>query len=216
MILSDEAIKSLCEENGFIYKLPVKKDGKEVGVCEVPISNLGRPLIRPFVPESVSTDVHGRKVPSYGLSSHGYDIRLAPEFKMFSRANDGTVIDVLDFKEEDIINTVYAESVVLPPGGLLLSRTVETFNIPRNVIGICQNKSTHARVGTFSLVTPLEPGWSGQLVVEITNTTNLPMRIHSGIGIAQIQFYLGMDCNVSYSDRNGKYQNQTGITTSKL
>lgn len=209
MILSDKAIAALCTV-GYYGEAVSEHIVKDV------VNNGGVPMITPFVGESVKVDITGRKIPSYGLSSHGYDVRLAPHFKLFTKPNDGRVIDVLDFNEEEIIEEVEAESVILPPGGLLLARTIETFNMPRNVVGICANKSTHARVGTFSLVTPLEAGWSGELVVEITNTTNLPMRIHSGIGICQIQFMLAMECEVSYGDRNGKYQNQTGITAAKL
>lgn len=176
-------------------------------------------MIVPFVNSSINVGViegKTRKIPSYGLSSCGYDIRLAPEFKLFTKPNDGRIIDVLDFNEEDVINEVKGDSVIIPPGGLLLGRTLETFNIPKNIVGKAVGKSTWARVGANVLVTPLEPGWSGELVVEIVNGTNLPLKIYAGVGIAQIIFSKIEDPTVSYADRNGKYQNQTGVTTSKM
>lgn len=176
-------------------------------------------MIVPFVNESTNLgliDGVVRKIPSYGLSSCGYDIRLAPEFKLFTKPNDGRIIDVLDFDEENVINEVHGDSVIIPPGGLLLGRTVETFNIPKNIVGKAVGKSTWARVGANVLVTPLEPGWSGELVVEIVNGTNLPLKIYAGVGIAQIIFSQIEDPKVSYADRAGKYQNQTGVTTSKM
>ena len=176
-------------------------------------------MIVPFVNTSTNIgQIDGvvRKIPSYGLSSCGYDIRLAPEFKLFTKPNDGRIIDVLDFNEEDVINEVKGDSVIIPPGGLLLGRTLETFNIPRNIVAKAVGKSTWARVGANVLVTPLEPGWSGELVVEIVNGTNLPLKIYAGVGIAQIIFSQIEDPEVSYADRSGKYQNQTGVTTSKM
>lgn len=173
-------------------------------------------MIYPFYPESIKLNEEGQKIPSYGLSSCGYDIRLAPEFKLFTKPNDGRVIDVMDFKEDDIVNEVKGNSVIIPPGGLLLGRTVETFNMPKNVIGIAVGKSTWARLGASVLVTPLEPGWRGELVVEIVNGTNLPLKIYAGVGIAQIMFVRTATPSVSYADRAGKYQDQTGVTSSKL
>lgn len=176
-------------------------------------------MITPYVNQStnkVEVDGVSRKVPSFGLSSCGYDIRLANEFKLFTKPNDGRIIDIFDFKEEDIINEVIGDSVIIPPGGLLLGRTVESFNMPDDVVGTAVGKSTWARVGASVLVTPLEPGWTGELVVEIVNGTNLPLKIYAGVGIAQIVFNKIKKPSVSYADRAGKYQGQTGVTTSKI
>ncbi len=183
----------------------------------VVIDNQGKPMLEPFISHSNKTNDNNIRIPSYGLSSFGYDVRLAPEFKLFTKPNDGRVIDIMNFDEGDFVEEVKADSVVLPPGGLLLSRTVEYFRIPDNVMATCSNKSTWARLGMFSLVTPLEPGWEGNLVIEITNCTNLPMRIYAGVGIAQIEFKASKyRPKTTYGDRGGKYQGQTGITGSKL
>lgn len=174
-------------------------------------------MITPFIPELVSTDENGQRIPSFGLSSYGYDVRLQPTFKLFNKPNDGRIIDIMDFKEEDMVEEIHEDYVVIPPGGLVLGVTVETFNMPPHVTGICTGKSTWARIGTQVLNTPLEAGWSGELVVEITNGTNLPMKIYAGVGIAQIQFHLGdRECRTPYKARGGKYQNQKGVTTAKL
>jgi len=175
-------------------------------------------MITPAVLESVSTHPRLGKIPSYGLSSAGYDVRLQKGFKLFTRPNDGRIIDVLDFNEDDHCEYFDVEEIVIPPGGLLLGVTVETFNIPKGYIGICVGKSTWARVGAIVNVTPLEPGWgNGELVVEITNGTNQPLKIYSGVGIAQIVFHaLDEEADVGYGDRAGKYQGQKGITPSRL
>lgn len=158
----------------------------------------------------------GKRVPSYGLSSCGYDVRLQPVFRLFTRPNDGRVIDVLDFSEEEITDVVEADTVVLPPGGFLLAVTVEKFNMPKHIAATCVGKSTWARCGAIVNVTPLEPGWSGELVIEITNGTNLPLKIYSGVGIAQLVFHeLSSIPSVTYADRSGKYQKQEGITSAK-
>lgn len=174
-------------------------------------------MINPFVPKSIN-QVNGKRIVSYGLSSYGYDIRLKPKFVLFSQPNDGRVIDVLEEAEPEAYgHTVEAESIVVPPGGFILASTVEEFSMPDNVVGICFGKSTWARCGAIVNVTPLEPGWKGELVVEITNGTNLPLRIYANMGIAQIMFFRGdVPCEVSYADRKGKYQNQTGIQQSIL
>ena len=205
MLIPDYAIEALCTGD-----CSIEIDGTIV-------NNKKRPMIEPFINTSVKVNDNDQRIPSYGLSSFGYDVRLAPEFKLFSKPNDGRIIDIMNFDEREFVEEVKADSVILPPGGLLLSRTVEYFSIPNNVMGTCSNKSTWARIGMFSLVTPLEPGWEGNLVVEITNCTNLPMRIYAGVGIAQIEFEASkVRPNVTYGDRGGKYQGQTGITGSKL
>ncbi len=205
MLIPDFAIEALCT------------DLCQINLDGVIINNHQQPMIEPFISKSINTNDKGQRIPSYGLSSFGYDIRLAPEFKLFSKPNDGRIIDIMNFDEREFVEEVKADSVILPPGGLLLSRTVEYFHIPDNVMATCSNKSTWARLGMFSLITPLEAGWEGHLVVEITNCTNLPMRIYAGVGIAQIEFKASKQRpNVTYGDRGGKYQGQTGITGSKL
>lgn len=174
--------------------------------------NKDLPMISPFLATKENT-LNGVKVPSFGLSSAGYDIRLAPEWKIFTNPNK--LIDVLNYNEEDHVTYYEHDYIDIPPGTTVLSRTVEYFNIPDNVMGICVGKSTLARIGVDVLVTPLEPGWSGHLVVEMTNNTPAPIRMYSGIGVAQILFYLMENKpNTCYS--GGKYDKQTGITPSKV
>jgi len=174
-------------------------------------------MISPFVPESVNYIEGMGKVPSFGLSCAGYDVRLERNFKLFCKPHMGKVIDILDFKEDDFCESFTADSIIIPPGGLLLGNTVEYFKMPTNVLGTCVGKSTWARLGGSVLVTPLEPGWEGQLVVEITNGTNHPLKIYAGVGVAQIQFaLLDQEPDMPYNSRNGKYQGQRGVQRSIL
>lgn len=221
MILSDRNIRELCTNTNStaVDIIPPVDLGNGIvkhasqQIIETPN---GKPMIEGFVDHLVREE-NGRKVVSYGLSSYGYDIRLAPEFRIFNKPNDGRVIDVLNFDEELFTEYVKADRIILPPGGLVLSRSIERFNMPRAITGVCQGKSTWARIGASVLVTPLEAGWSGELVVEITNSTNNPMIIYAGMGIAQITFHMGTEpCETSYSDRGGKYQDQTGVTLARL
>lgn len=204
MILIDTEIKRLCVDVDvpMIYPFFGASINKEV---------IEKPGVNGSVPTMELT-----KVPSFGLSSCGYDVRLAPEFKLFTKPNDGRIIDILNFKEEDIVDVVERNSVVIPPGGLLLGRTLEYFNIPDNIVVTVVGKSSWARLGASVIVTPMEPGWSGELVVEVINGTNLPLKIYAGVGIAQLVFNKIPRPEVTYSDRNGKYQGQTGVTGSKL
>lgn len=177
------------------------------------------PMIKPFVAKSTNETRIGeviRRVPSFGLSSCGYDVRLAPKFKLFTKPNDGRIIDILNFKEDDVINVVEGESVVIPPGGLLLGSTVEYFDVPEDIVVTVVGKSSWARLGASVIVTPLEPDWKGELVVEVINGTNLPLKIYAGVGIAQLIFNKILRPVTTYADRGGKYQGQTGVTPSKL
>lgn len=214
MFLSDRNILELCSD-GFIGTQVLagsEESGKNIcfNVNKFRLNN----MIDPFFPDSVSKSPSGVKIPSYGLSSYGYDIRLAPEFKIFDRPMNGSIIDPREPNQDDKFATLYKQDeVIVPPGGLLLSRTIETFSIPRNVLVICLGKSTLARCGAIVNVTPLEPEWSGQLVVEITNGTNHPMIIRANEGVAQLVFMTtAEECTVSYNDRRGKYQDQSGVT----
>jgi dCTP deaminase len=179
-------------------------------------------LITPFTPNLVR-EVEGRRIISAGCSSYGYDMRLADDgFRVFSPIR-GREIDPKHFDDKSLIEpTLYtaddgAEYYLLAPRAYGLGVSVETFNMPRNVTGICLGKSSYARSGLLVNTTPLEAGWKGRLVIEIANLANLPLRVYVNEGIGQVLFFQGdEDCDVSYSDRGGKYQNQTGLTYSKL
>jgi dCTP deaminase len=170
-------------------------------------------LIEPFEPEQVR-EVAGRRVISYGTSSYGYDIRCAPEFKVFTNVHS-VVVDPKAFDPQSFVD-INAEVCIIPPNSFALARTVEYFRIPRNILTICLGKSTYARCGIIVNVTPLEPEWEGHVTLEFSNTTPLPARIYANEGVAQVLF-LESDqaCDVSYRDRGGKYQGQLGVTLPK-
>jgi len=171
-------------------------------------------MIEPFVEDQVHT-ADGKKVVSYGLSSYGYDIRVADEFKVFSNAYN-SIIDPKKFDEKSFVD-IKADYCVIPPNSFALARSIEYFRIPRNVLTICLGKSTYARCGIIVNVTPFEPEWEGYVTLEISNTTPLPTKIYSNEGIAQVIFFEGSEgCNISYADRNGKYMRQTGIVVPRL
>ncbi|MCD6148847.1 dCTP deaminase [bacterium] len=152
---------------------------------------------------------------SFGLSSYGYDFRIAPEFKIFTNVNNA-VVDPKDFDPRSFVD-FKGDVCIIPPNSFVLGRSIEYFKIPRDLICICLGKSTYARCGIIINVTPLEPNWEGYITVEISNTTPLPAKIYAGEGIGQIIFMKGSDvCRVSYSDRKGKYQRQTGLTLPKV
>lgn len=162
-----------------------------------------------------------RRVLSYGLSSAGYDVRLADEFKIFSNANSSQ-IDPKNLDEGCLVDGVVktdtdgARYVLLPPNSYLLGHTVETFDIPRDVMVVALGKSTYARAGAIVNVTPIEPGFRGSVVIEVSNSTPLPLRLYAGEGIAQFLFFRSEPCLVSYDDRNGKYQDQQGLVLPKV
>ncbi len=156
------------------------------------------------------------KVISYGVSSYGYDIRCADEFKVFTNINS-TVVDPKNFNDDCFVNVSGKGYCIIPPNSFALARTVEYFRIPRSVLTICLGKSTYARVGIVVNVTPFEPEFEGQVVLEFSNTTPLPAKIYANEGCAQVLFFESdTPCDVSYKDRGGKYQGQRGITTAKL
>lgn len=153
---------------------------------------------------------------SYGLSSFGYDIRVADEFRIFTPATGQlTVVDPKSIDERAMM-PYQGEVCIVPPNSFALARTVEYFRIPRNVLTICLGKSTYARCGIIVNVTPFEPEWEGHVTIEISNTTPLPCKIYANEGIAQVLFFEGEQPEVSYADRKGKYQAQTGITLPRL
>lgn len=167
-------------------------------------------LIEPFVPDQIR-ESDGHKVISYGTSSYGYDIRCAPEFKVFTNINS-TIVDPKAFDSGSFVD-VDNEVCVIPPNSFALARTVEYFRIPRDVLTICLGKSTYARCGIIVNVTPLEPEWEGHVTLEFSNTTPLPAKIYANEGVAQVIFLQSDEaCAVSYGDRAGKYQGQRGVT----
>ncbi|MDZ4769033.1 MAG: dCTP deaminase [Chloroflexota bacterium] len=148
---------------------------------------------------------------SYGLSSYGYDMRVANEYKIFTNVYSA-IVDPKNFSDQSFVN-VTTDVCVVPPNSFALARSVEYFRIPRKVLCICLGKSTYARAGIVVNITPFEPEWEGHVTIEISNTTPLPARIYSNEGIAQVLFLeADEECEVSYADRKGKYQGQTGVT----
>lgn len=167
-------------------------------------------MIEPFEPQQVSHNEHGRVI-SYGTSSYGYDIRCADEFKIFTNINSA-IVDPKNFVDSSFVD-LKAPVCIIPPNSFALARTVEYLRIPRNVLTICLGKSTYARCGIIVNVTPLEPEWEGHVTLEFSNTTPLPAKIYAGEGVAQVLFLQADEvCEVSYRDRNGKYQGQRGVT----
>jgi dCTP deaminase len=154
-------------------------------------------------------------VVSFGVSSYGYDIRVADEFKIFTNINT-TVIDPKNFDPRSFVD-LKADICIVPPNSFALARTVEYFRIPRNVLTICLGKSTYARCGIIVNVTPFEPEWEGTATLEISNTTPLPARIYANEGIAQVLFFESDEpCEVSYGDKQGKYLKQRDVTLPRI
>lgn len=175
------------------------------------------PMISPFIPHAVKVNEAGNKALSFGTSSFGYDVRLADEFVVFTNTHSAFIDPKrLDPTSLSSINIQTSDDgdkyVIIPPNGYLLGKTVEEFKIPRDIMVVCVGKSTYARAGLIVNVTPIEPGFIGRIVIEISNSTNLPARIYVNEGVSQFLFFQGSEeCDVSYSDRNGKYNFQTGL-----
>ncbi|WP_201456837.1 dCTP deaminase [Chlamydia sp. 17-3921] len=169
-------------------------------------------MIEPFVDRLVNTDENTKeKLISYGLSSYGYDLRLSREFKVFTNVHN-TIVDPKCFSEDTFVS-ITKDVCIIPPNSFALARSIEYFRIPRNVLTMCIGKSTYARCGIIVNVTPFEPEWEGHVTIEISNTTPLPAKIYANEGIAQVLFLeANAPCEVSYAERNGKYQKQQGIT----
>jgi dCTP deaminase len=171
-------------------------------------------MIEPYAENQVRYDANGEKLISYGVSSYGYDVRCAREFKVFTNVHSA-IVDPKNFDENSFID-IESDVCIIPPNSFALARTVEYFRIPRNVLTVCLGKSTYARCGIIVNVTPLEPEWEGHVTLEFSNTTNLPARIYAGEGVAQMLFFESDEvCETSYKDRGGKYQGQTGVTLPK-
>ncbi len=167
-------------------------------------------MIEPFEDRQVRAGVI-----SYGLSSYGYDIRVANEFKVFTNINS-TVVDPKNFDARSFVDVV-ADVCIIPPNSFALAKTIEYFRIPRDVLTICVGKSTYARCGLIVNVTPFEPEWEGYVTLEISNTTPLPAKVYANEGISQVLFFQSDEmCEVSYADKKGKYQAQQGLTLPRL
>lgn len=167
-------------------------------------------MISPFQNRQIRENDSGRII-SYGVSSYGYDVRCSREFKIFTNINSA-IVDPKSFDTNSFVD-VESDVCIIPPNSFALARTVEYFRIPRNVLTICLGKSTYARCGIIVNVTPLEPEWEGHVTLEFSNTTNLPAKIYANEGVAQMIFLEADEvCAVSYKDRGGKYQGQTGVT----
>ena len=167
-------------------------------------------MIEPFEEKLVRQGVI-----SYGLSSYGYDVRVADEFKIFTNVNS----TIVDPKQMDTRNMVdfKGDVCIVPPNSFALARTIEYFRVPRNVLCVCVGKSSYARCGIITNVTPFEPEWEGHVTLEISNTTPLPAKIYANEGLAQVLFFESDEaCEVSYGDRAGKYQKQKGITLPRV
>ena len=167
-------------------------------------------MIDPFSEDQVRDGVI-----SYGVSSYGYDIRVADDFKIFTNINS-TIVDPKRFDQQSFVD-FKGDVCIIPPNSFVLARTVEYFRIPRNILTICVGKSTYARCGIIVNVTPFEPEWEGTATLEISNTTPLPAKIYANEGIAQVVFFEGDEtCETSYADKKGKYQAQREITLPKI
>ncbi len=169
-------------------------------------------MIEPFETSQVREGVI-----SYGLSSYGYDMRVAREFKIFTNVYS-PIVDPKEFDQRSFVE-FEGDVCVIPPNSFALARSVEYFRIPRNVLTICVGKSTYARCGIITNVTPFEPEWEGYVTLEISNTTPLPARIYANEGIAQVLFFEADPddiCEISYKDKRGKYQAQQGVTLPRI
>jgi dCTP deaminase len=167
-------------------------------------------MIEPFEDAQVR-----RGTISYGVSSYGYDMRVSHEFKIFTNVNNA-IVDPKDFDDRSFVN-FEGDVCIVPPNSFALARSVEYFRIPRNVMTLCVGKSTYARCGIITNVTPFEPEWEGFVTLEISNTTPLPAKVYAREGIAQVVFFEADEmCEVSYADRKGKYQGQVGVTPPRL
>ncbi len=169
-----------------------------------------RRMIEPFAEKQIREGAI-----SFGISSYGYDLRIADEFKIFTNINS-TIVDPKEFDPKSLVD-FRGGVCIIPPNSFALGRSVEYFRIPRDVMTICVGKSTYARCGIITNVTPLEPEWEGYVTLEISNTTPLPARIYANEGIAQVLFFGGDEvCETSYRDKSGKYQSQVGVTLPRV
>lgn len=227
-LLSDKTIAALCTGACSHVISDIIEESSRGSISrekpETRIDNNGKTMIQPFFGTLIRQNQKGEKVISYGLSSYGYDVRLSDtQVKVFTSAN-GAVIDPMRLDDEACLvdAAIHGKDedhpyFILPPNSYALGYTIEYFHIPRNVSVICLGKSTYARAGAIVNVTPIEAGFEGNVVIEISNGSTLPIKIYLGAGIAQFQFLRGdQECKVSYADGNRKYQGQTGITLPRV
>lgn len=168
-------------------------------------------MIEPFEEGQVRQSNKERLI-SYGVSSYGYDLRVADEFKVFTNVYN-SIVDPKNFREDSFVN-IKGKTCIIPPNSFALARSVEYFRIPRDVLTLCVGKSTYARCGIIVNVTPFEPEWEGYVTLEISNTTPLPAKIYADEGLAQVLFFKAEGvCEVSYADRDGKYMRQASEIT---
>lgn len=184
-------------------------------LCLDVMEGIEEPMITPFVNGQVRKDDAGKRILSYGLSSTGYDVRLDTKFKLFTNVNAG-IIDPLSENDAEHFVDKEGDFIIVPPNSYALGVTPERFVIPRDVVVICVGKSTYARKGLIVNVTPIEPGFEGNVVIEFSNSTPLPIKVYANMGIAQFLFFRGNECETSYGDRDGKYQGQSGVQTGLL
>lgn len=176
-------------------------------------------MIRPFVDKNINAfldnnmDIETPAI-SFGLSSFGYDIRAADEWKLFTNINSA-LVDPKDFNDKSFVEVSGKGFCIIPPNSFVLTRSIEYMKIPRDVLVMCLGKSTYARCGIIVNVTPLEPEWEGHITLEFSNTTPLPAKVYANEGVAQLVFFKGDNPITSYADRKGKYQGQTGVTLPK-
>ncbi|MCI0709311.1 MAG: dCTP deaminase [Chloroflexi bacterium] len=167
-------------------------------------------MIEPFV----ESQVHDGVI-SYGVSSYGYDMRVANKFKIFTNVRSA-IVDPKDFNPDSFVD-FEGDVCIVPPNSFALAHSIEYFRIPRNVLCVTVGKSTYSRAGIITNITPFEPQWMGHVTLEISNTTPLPAKIYANEGIAQVLFFeADEECEVSYADKKGKYQGQTGVTPPRL
>ncbi len=167
-------------------------------------------MIEPFVDQQVREGAI-----SYGVSSYGYDLRVSDEFKIFTNVRSA-IVDPKNFADESFVD-FRGDVCIIPPNSFALSRSVEYFRIPRQVLTVCLGKSTYARCGLIVNVTPFEPEWEGYVTLEISNTTPLPAKVYANEGLAQVLFFEADEvCELSYADKKGKYQGQMGVTPPRM
>lgn len=186
----------------------ILSDREIIELCSKPLGAADdwKPMLENFVDKQIKTNDAGERLISYGVSSYGYDLRAAPEFLIFTNVNSA-VVDPKKFDEDSFVK-VFAKEVLIPPNSFMLTRSLEKFNMPKNVTGVVLGKSTLARSGLTCICTPAEAGWSGFLTLEFANNTPLPVRFYANEGCCQVLFFEGKPCLTTYSDRLGKYQNQ--------
>lgn len=230
-ILSDVGIRQLCENvdyNHYIvdqaHETSAHHDSNLSHIKSVIVDHVfvEKRMIEPFIPELIRTNAQGHRIISYGLTSYGYDVRIQNKVKLFTNINS-SIIDPMRpdescFVDGQIRTDEQGNSYfILPPNSYALTVTVEYFTMPNNLMVIVLGKSTYARSGIQINCTPVEAGFEGNIVIEISNGSNLPVKVYTEMGIAQFLFFIGdRPCDTSYADRNGKYQGQQGIVFSKV